>query len=258
MPSAQSRPPRFTDRVVAITGGASGIGLAAARQFVAEGARVAVIDRDATALNALSMERPDILAMVGDVADDSDVDRCAAGIDQRFGRWDVLFAAAGWSTGRRVIDENRLDFEAVLRTNVTGTFLWAQAAAKYMTTSGRGGSIIMVGSQLAFAGGRANAAYLAAKAAIPALARSMALDHAEDAIRVNVVVPGAIDTPLLNRAFSRAADPAAARARSIARHPLGRLGQADEVARAVLFLASDEASFTTGSCLMVDGGWLAA
>jgi 2-keto-3-deoxy-L-fuconate dehydrogenase len=86
----------------------------------------------------------------------------------------------------------------------------------------------------------------------------MALDHAADGVRVNVVVPGAIDTPLLQRAFARNQDPVAARARSEARHPLGRLGQAEEVARAILFLAGDDSSFTTGSCLMVDGGWLAA
>ena len=112
--------------------------------------------------------------------------------------------------------------------------------------------------QLAFAGGRSNAPYLASKGAVASLARCMALDHADDGIRVNVVVPGAIDTPLLNRAFARSADPQAARARSVARHPLGRLGRAEEVARAILFLAGDDASFTTGSCLMVDGGWLAA
>ena len=85
----------------------------------------------------------------------------------------------------------------------------------------------------------------------------MALDHAAEGIRVNVVVPGAIDTPLLQHGFRRGGDATAARARSVARHPLGRLGRAEEVARAALFLASDDSSFTTGSCLMVDGGWLA-
>ena len=127
-----------------------------------------------------------------------------------------------------------------------------------MRAAGRGGSIVLVGSQLAFAGGRSNAAYLASKGAVVSLAKTMALDHAPDGIRVNVVVPGAIDTPLLARAFNRATDPHVARARSVDRHPLGRLGQAEEVAQAALFLASDASSFTTGSCLMVDGGWLAA
>jgi NAD(P)-dependent dehydrogenase (short-subunit alcohol dehydrogenase family) len=116
---------------------------------------------------------------------------------------------------------------------------------------------VLVASQLAFSGGRSNAAYLASKGGIVSLARSMAVDHAPDGIRVNVVVPGAIETPLLRRSFARGGDPDGARARSVARHPMGRLGQPEEVARAALFLASDESSFTTGSCLMVDGGWTA-
>jgi NAD(P)-dependent dehydrogenase (short-subunit alcohol dehydrogenase family) len=122
---------------------------------------------------------------------------------------------------------------------------------------GGGGSIVMVGSQLAFAGGRSNAAYLATKGAVVSLAKSMAVDHAADGIRVNVLVPGAIDTPLLNRAFARGADPEAARAASVARHPLGRLGRPEEMARAARFLLSDDSSFTTGACLLADGGWLA-
>jgi NAD(P)-dependent dehydrogenase (short-subunit alcohol dehydrogenase family) len=85
----------------------------------------------------------------------------------------------------------------------------------------------------------------------------MAVDHASDGVRVNLLVPGALDTPLLTRGFGRAKDPDAARARSIARHPIGRLGKAEEMAKAALFLISDDASFTTGSCLMADGGWLA-
>jgi len=119
------------------------------------------------------------------------------------------------------------------------------------------GSIILVGSQLAFSGGRGNAAYLASKGAIVSLAQTMALDHAHEGIRVNTLIPGAIDTPLLRRAFNRATDPEEVKARSVSRHPLGRLGRPEEVAQAALFLASDEASFTTGSCLRVDGGWLA-
>ena len=126
-----------------------------------------------------------------------------------------------------------------------------------MRKAGRG-SIVLVGSQLAMAGGKANAAYLASKGAIVSLTQTMAVDHAAEGIRVNAVIPGAIDTPLLRRAFDRAQNPQAAREASTARHPLGRLGTAEDVARGVLFLASDDAAFTTGSCLRVDGGWLAA
>jgi 2-keto-3-deoxy-L-fuconate dehydrogenase len=249
---------RLEGRVAVITGGASGIGLAATRLFAAEGARLALVDRDARALAAalaeLGPERA--LALEGDVADEDSVSRHAAAILARYGQIDVLFACAGFSTGTAVPDTSLADWDAVMRANVTGSFLWARAVLGPMREARRG-AIILVGSQLAMAGGKANAAYLAAKGAIVSLGRSMAVDHAPEGIRVNVVIPGAIDTPLLRRSFARQVDPDAARARSVSRHPLGRLGRPEEVAAAALFLASDDASFTTGSCLMVDGGWLA-
>ena len=247
---------KLAGRVAVVTGGASGIGLAAARLFAAEGAHVALVDRDTDALARAVADVAGATALPGDVGDEAVVARHAAALRERFGRWDVLLAAAGVSTGKSVADSTLDEWNVVLRTNLTGTFLWARAAVPVMAAGG-GGSIILVGSQLATAGGRSNAAYVASKGAIASLARTMAVDHAAAGIRVNVVVPGAIDTPLLARAFQRASDPEAARQRSIARHPLGRLGRPEEVARAALFLASDESSFTTGSCLVVDGGWLA-
>jgi NAD(P)-dependent dehydrogenase (short-subunit alcohol dehydrogenase family) len=120
-----------------------------------------------------------------------------------------------------------------------------------------GGAIVTVASQLALAGGRANSAYIAAKGAILSLTRTMAMDFAADRIRVNAVVPGAIETPLLARSFARHADPERVREASRARHPMQRFGQTQEVAEAILYLASDSASFTTGTTLAVDGGWLA-
>ncbi|MGB3553726.1 MAG: SDR family oxidoreductase, partial [Jannaschia sp.] len=197
------------------------------------------------------------LALSGDVGDAAVVTRQAEEIMARFGRIDGLVTCAGFSNGKTVPDCPLDEWEAVLRTNVTGTFLWAKAAVGAMRAGGQGGAIVMVGSQLAFAGGRGNAAYLTSKGAVTSLARTMAVDHAAEGIRVNLLVPGAIDTPLLRRAFDRAPDPKAAKARSVARHPLGRLGKAEEMARAVAFLLSDAASFTTGSSLVADGGWLA-
>jgi NAD(P)-dependent dehydrogenase (short-subunit alcohol dehydrogenase family) len=244
--------------VVVVTGGASGIGLAAARLFAAEGARLALVDRDAAALEAaVAALGGDVLALPGDVGCEATVEAHAATVAGRLGPVDVLLTAAGWSNGLSVPDCPLDAWQAILRTNLDGTFLWSRAALRQMLAAGQGGALVLVGSQLALAGGRANAAYLASKGAVMSLARSMALDHAGAGVRVNVVVPGAIDTPLLRRSFARAADPAAAEARSVARHPMGRLGRAEEVARAALWLASDEASFTTGTCLAVDGGWLA-
>jgi 2-keto-3-deoxy-L-fuconate dehydrogenase len=239
--------------VAVVTGGGSGIGRATAGVLTAAGANVVVVDRDP----AMTTEDA-ALHLTGDVGDEAVVRSHAAAVQERFGRLDILVTAAGWSTGTSVPETTLSDWDAVLRTNLTGSFLWAREAVAAMRRGGRGGAIVFIGSQLAFAGGRANAPYLASKGAVVTLARSMAIDHAREGIRVNVVVPGAIDTPLFARAFARAPDPAAARQRSVGRHPLGRLGRPDEVARAILFLASSDSSFTTGSCLMVDGGWLAA
>ncbi len=117
---------------------------------------------------------------------------------------------------------------------------------------------VLVASQLAMTGGRNNASYIASKGAILALTRNLALDYAADGIRTNCIVPAAIQSELLERSFARSADPEAARARSLARHPVGRFGEPHEVADAALFLASDESSFVTGVALPVDGGWTVA
>jgi 2-keto-3-deoxy-L-fuconate dehydrogenase len=251
---------RLAGLVAVITGAGSGIGRESALLFCAEGARVAVVDRDAAhlsrTLDDLNGNGVETLALEGDVADEATVNAHAAAILERFGRIDVLLAAAGFSAGTAVPDTSLSVWDDVIRTNLTGSFLWSRAVLAPMRTA-RSGSIILVGSQLAFAGGRSNAAYLAAKGGVVSLMQTMAADHAPEGIRVNALVPGAIDTPLLRRSFGRAADPEEARARSVARHPLGRLGRAEEVAQAALFLASGESSFTTGSCLRVDGGWLA-
>lgn len=243
----------MTEKVVVITGGASGIGAACAELFKNEGAHVVIVDRATTEAGAAS---DDDLVLVGDVGEEETVKSHISDILERYGRIDALVTCAGFSTGTSAEDTSLEDWEAVLRTNLTGTFLWSRETAIAMRKSD-GGSIVMIGSQLAFAGGRSNAAYNASKGAVVSLARTMAVDHAPDNIRVNVLVPGAIDTPLLSRSFARSGEPDAAKARSVARHPLGRLGQPDEVARAALFLVSPVSSFTTGSCLMADGGWLA-
>ena len=251
-------PGRLAGKVAVITGGASGIGLASLRLFAREGAELVIVDRDVAKLADADRDAAGGASRLleGDVGDEGVVERHAAAIAERFGGFDVLLACAGWSNRKSVPDTTLSEWEGVLNTNLTGSFLWSRAAIRSMRGRG-GGSIILISSQLAFAGGRRNAAYLASKGAVTSLARTMAVDHAPEGIRVNAIVPGAIRTPLLESGFTRAEDPVAARAWSVSRHPLGRLGEAEEVAQAALFLASDESSFTTGSCLMVDGGWLA-
>ena len=243
---------RLQDKVAIITGGASGIGLATARLFLAEGARVAVVDRDEAAVAALD---PMMLGIAADAADEAAVSAAHARVRDRWGAAHILMTSSGISTGQAIEDTALADWNEVMRVNLTSTYLWIRAVLPGMTA---GGSIVTVASQLAIAGGRGNAAYIASKGAVISLSRSVAVDVAPRGIRVNCLAPGAIDTPLLRRSFARRPDPAAAQAASEARHAMSRLGQAEEVAQAALYLASDGAGFTTGVVLPVDGGWTAA
>jgi 2-keto-3-deoxy-L-fuconate dehydrogenase len=252
---------RLMGRTAVVTGAASGIGRASALLFAKEGASVALVDRDAAGLQetmaAISGAKGDSSVHVGDVGA-ADFAQVAVGeITARHGRLDVLMTAAGFSCGGTVLTTDPADWDAVFRTNVGGTWLWSRAAVPAMQRRGSG-SIITLASQLAIAGGSNNSAYIAAKGAIISLTRTMALDFATDGIRVNAIAPGAIDTPMLRRSFARLADPEPVREASRNRHAMKRFGKADEVAEAALHLASDASSFTTGTVMVVDGGWLAA
>ena len=248
-------------RVVVVTGGASGIGRAATLRFGRAGARVAVVDRDRLAADAVVAEiiaaGGDAIAIIGDVGDPQSSTDGARRVLAAWQRIDVLVTAAGFSCGGTVLTTSPEDWGAVFAANVGGTWLWARAVIPAMQRQG-GGAIVTVASQLALAGGRENSAYIAAKGAILSLTRTMALDFAADRIRINAIMPGAIDTPLLARSFTRKPDAVAASDAVRSRHPLGRFGTADEVASAIAYLASDEAAFVTGTALAVDGGWLAA
>lgn len=252
---------RLRDKVAVITGGGSGLGQASAVLFAQEGARIVVVDRDAagaaTTAAMVTEAGGEALVLVSDVGEPGTADRDAAAAQARFGRIDVLCAFAGFSCGGTVLTTDPMDWDAVFRANVGGTWLWARAVIPAMQRQG-GGAIVTTASQLALAGGRGNTAYISAKGAILSLTRTMALDFVGDGIRVNALVPGAIDTPLLRRSFARHAEPEPLMAASRARHAMGRFGRAEDVAQAALFLASDAAAFTTGTTLAVDGGWLAA
>jgi NAD(P)-dependent dehydrogenase (short-subunit alcohol dehydrogenase family) len=252
---------RLAERVAIITGGGSGIGRASALLFAREGAFVALVDHDAVgAEETLAMFRDgggNGSVHIGDVGEADFARAAVETVAANGGRLDVLMTAAGFSCGGTVVTTDPADWDAVFRTNVGGTWLWARAAVPIMQRQGKG-AIITLASQLAIAGGKGNSAYIAAKGAILSLTRTMAVDFATDGIRVNAIAPGAIETPMLRRSFARHADPVVVREVSRQRHAMKRFGQADEVAHAALYLASDESSFTTGVVLPVDGGWLAA
>jgi NAD(P)-dependent dehydrogenase (short-subunit alcohol dehydrogenase family) len=252
---------RLKGRTAIVTGAASGIGRASALMFAQEGAFVALVDRDAVGLQqtlaAIEGANGEASVHVGDVGAVDLAPITIGDIMARRGRLDVLMTAAGFSCGGTVLTTDPADWDAVFRTNVGGTWLWARVAVPEMQRQGSG-SIITLASQLAIAGGRNNSAYIAAKGAIISLTKTMALDFATDGIRVNAIAPGAIDTPMLRRSFARYADPEPVREASRNRHAMRRFGKADEVAEAALHLASDASSFTTGIVMVVDGGWLAA
>ncbi|HJM21852.1 MAG TPA: SDR family oxidoreductase [Acidimicrobiales bacterium] len=249
---------RLNGRVSVITGAASGIGRSAALRFAEEGAIVVVIDVDGSG----AAETVDLAERTGatacwftsDVTDSADVDRIASEVHQRFGSLDILMTAAAVSVGKTIPNTSPDEWDKVFEVNVKGTYLWMRACIPFMSENG--GSIVAVASQLAVSGGLSNAAYIASKGAIVSLCRTAANDHAADGVRINCVVPGATQTPLLDRSFARFDDPTPYIERSISRHPLGRFARPEEVAEAALFLASDDASFTTGSELRVDGGWI--
>ena len=252
---------RLKDRIAVVTGSGSGIGRASALLFAREGAFVALVDRDQAGtqetLEAIRSINGQGSAHRGDVGDGDFAKATVEQVVSQHGRLDVLMTAAGWSCGGTVVTTDPSDWDAVFRTHVGGTWLWARAAIPQMQQQGKG-AIVTIASQLAIAGGRGNSAYIAAKGAIISLTKTMAVDFASDGIRVNAIAPGAIETPMLKRSFARHADSEAVRETSRNRHAMKRFGQAEEVAEAALYLASDASSFTTGTVLAVDGGWLAA
>ncbi|MCA1525376.1 SDR family oxidoreductase [Bradyrhizobium yuanmingense] len=248
---------RLQGRTAIITGAGSGIGRASAKLFAEEGARLALVDRDASGLQGTLGLIGEATTHVGDVGDSAFAETVVGDVLARHGRLDILMTAAGFSCGGTVLTTSLEDWDAVFRANVGGTWLWARAAVPQMQRQ-NSGSIITLASQLAIAGGKGNSAYIAAKGAIVSLTRTMAVDFAADGIRVNAIAPGAIDTPMLRRSFARHANSDEVREASRSRHAMKRFGVPEEIAQTALHLASDASSFTTGAVMVVDGGWLAA
>jgi|SRR5579875_1476659 len=245
-------------RVVLITGGSSGIGQATALRFASGGFRVAILDYvDASpVVEQIGRQGGEAAYFAADVRDAAQVEAAVQATVARFGRLDVVFNNAGIEFVGDVLSTSEADWDRVIDTNLKGIFLVSKFALPELIRGG-GGAIINTASQLGLVAAPNFAAYTAAKGAVINLTRAMALDYARYNIRVNCVCPGAVDTPLLRRQFTGREGPQGRLEDLIALHPLGRLGRPEEIAAAVWFLASDDASFVTGSALVVDGGYTA-
>ncbi len=250
---------RFEGRCLLVTGGASGIGAAVAERYSAEGGRVAVVDLDCDRAKALAERLPGSIGLVADVTDEDAVQAAVTAAMAAFGRIDGLVCSAGFVQHSSLARLSLADWRRMLDVHVTGAFLAARAALGALRDAD-GGAIVNVSSTGALVGHPKLAAYSAAKSALIGFSRQLAVDLAPDGIRVNVVAPGDTRTPMTVPLYTQlgGGDLAAGESQIAARNLLGRLGEPSEIAEAIAFLLSDQASFCTGTMLVVDGGGTAA
>ncbi|MEV0646991.1 3-oxoacyl-ACP reductase [Phytomonospora sp. NPDC050363] len=243
---------RLSDRVAVITGAASGIGLATARRFRDEGAKVVLVDIDETAGNAAAKE-VDGLFVAADVTSEDDVARVFRTTVDTFGRVDIAFNNAGISPpdDDSILTTGLDAWRKVQEVNLTSVYLCCKAVIPYMQKQGKG-SIINTASFVAKMGAATSQiSYTASKGGVLAMSRELGVQFAREGIRVNALCPGPVNTPLLQELF--ASDPERA-ARRLVHIPMGRFAEATEIAAAVAFLASDDAAFVTAAEFLVDGG----
>lgn len=230
----------------AVTGAGSGIGLATAQLMMREGARVASLDVRPAA-------EDDLLAVTADVTSQASMDAAAAEVLGAFGGLDILVCNAGIGASGTVADNDEDEWRRVFDVNVFGIVRTVRSFLGPLRASDNA-AIVCTASIVSVFGLPQRACYGASKGAVLALTKAMAADHVSDGIRVNCVCPGTVDTPWVGRLLDAAPDPAAARANLVARQPVGRLGTAEEIAEAIVYLASPASGYVTGSALMIDGG----
>ncbi|GGG07600.1 SDR family NAD(P)-dependent oxidoreductase [Paenibacillus aceti] len=245
---------RFENKVAIVTGGASGIGEATVRLFAAEGAKVVIADfsdRGQTVSDELNGQGFDTLFVKTNVTSEQDVIHMVERTVEKFGKLDILYANAGIAKDAPADQLSFEDWKRTIDINLTGVFLCDKYAIKQMLAQGTGGAIVNTGSIHSHVGKSRVTAYASAKGGVKLLTQSLSADYATQGIRINAVCPGYIDTPLIQGRTEEITK------HLVGLHPMGRLGKPEEVAKAVLFLASDDASFITGTSLLVDGGYTA-
>lgn len=245
---------KLANQIALITGGNRGIGLATAQLFEQEGARVAIVGRDADAGRAALAQLNNAIFIQADVSRAEDCQRAVDETIRAFGQLNILFNNAGIILRNRNVEATTEDeWDATMNSNVKSIFLMSRATLPHLRAAG-GGAIVNTASYVGLVGFPGLAAYAASKGAVVNLTRAMALDHAKENIRVNCICPGSVKTDMIDAAWRAYGDVEQAARVWADKHPLKRIASAEEVARVVLFLASSDSSFITGAAIPVDGG----
>lgn len=247
---------RFEEKVVVVTGAGSGIGQAMARAFAREGAYVVCGDVNEKTARQTAGELEQAHAFIVDVTQPASVAALIADTQVRQGRIDVLCNNAGIASSKTVVDCEPDEWERLFAVNVRGVYLGCKYAIPVMISQG-GGAIVNTASVAGLVGLPNRAAYCASKGAVVTLTKQVAVEYVSQKIRCNCICPGTVDTPWVARLLAESDDPQRLRADLVARQPMGRLGTAEEVAQAALYLASEDAAFVTGTALVIDGGLMA-
>jgi len=251
---------RLQNKNAIVTGGAGGIGRATSLAFASEGANVAVVDLNVDAAEAVAEEiraaGGTAIAIGADVSSEADIERVVASVVEGFGGVDVVFNNAGIIRRTTAVETTVEEWDRVFGVNVRAIFLMCKHVVPIMAANG-GGSIVNTGSGWGLKGGGQAISYCASKGAVVNMTRALAIDHGPQGIRVNSVNPGDVDTGMLRDEARQLGQDQAGFLAEAAERPLNRMGQPSEIAAAVVWLASDESSYVTGSALVVDGGGIA-